>query len=387
MVIGIDANWAVYEKAGVGKYTYNLIKALLAQKQPHQYVLFFNFFRKFRERRHFIEEMVAEAQVPVKIVVSKVPAAWKEWLLYQPIPAKWFYREKVDLFHSPFFAGVPTKPFCPTVVTLHDMVFVHFPEHRGRKLSQYYLKRTQLAAKNSEKIIAVSRSTRDDLVKFLPDIHTKINIVYEGADEIFSVIKNKTKLATVLSRYQMEQGKYILAVCTLEPRKNLVRLVRAYALLPNTLRQKYSLVLVGKSGWNNQELNQTIRDLNLTDKVKMTGFVQDQDLPYFYNGAAVFAYPSLYEGFGLPPLEAMSCGAPVLTSKVSSLTEVVEDAALTVDPYNEEEIARHLKSILTSSKIAQSLREKGLAQAKKFSWDKAAKETIKVYNSFNKIKG
>lgn len=185
----------------------------------------------------------------------------------------------------------------------------------------------------------------------------------------------------------MEQGKYILAVCTLEPRKNLVRLVRAYALLPNTLRQKYSLVLVGKSGWNNQELNQTIRDLNLTDKVKMTGFVQDQDLPYFYNGAAVFAYPSLYEGFGLPPLEAMSCGAPVLTSKVSSLTEVVEDAALTVDPYNEEEIARHLKSILTSSKIAQSLREKGLAQAKKFSWDKAAKETIKVYNSFNKIKG
>ena len=381
MIIGIDANWAVYEQAGIGKYTYNLIKALVETDSVNQYVLFCNFFRKFGERKKFLEEMVKDAKTPVKLKISPMPSAWHEWLTQTPIPAKLLYQEKIDVFHSPFFAGVPKNPLPNTVLTIHDLVFMKFPEHRGDKLSKYYLKRTKMALQASKKVIAVSESTKKDLIELLSVDPEKISVVYEGVDKQFKSVKDKNLIENTLQKYNLNDKSYILSVCTLEPRKNLARLVKAYSLLPNYLQQKYKLVLTGKKGWNNTSLEQIINDLNLKDRIVSTGFVSQEELPIIYNGAAVFAYPALYEGFGLPPLEALSCGTPVVTSNISSIPEVMGKAALLINPYKEEEIARAIKSILTDPELAAKMREMGFNQSKRFSWQKAARETVEVYKS------
>jgi len=383
MRIGIDANWAIYENAGIGKYTQNLIRSLLETDTKNQYVLYFNFFRHFKERKSQVYDLIANSKTLVEIEISKMPAAWKEWLTQTNFPITKLLKKEVDVYHTPFFAGVAKNGFPKTVVTLHDLVFEYFPEHRGDKLSQYYLNRTKLAIEKSKKIIAVSESTKNDLIKNLNVNPDKIGVIYEGVNKNFHPIEDKTLLDKKISKY-LATRKYILSVGTLEPRKNLVKLVKAYALLPNPIKRKYKLVLTGKQGWNNSELEKTISNLNLKDKILKTGYIPDEDLPYLYAGASVFVYPSLYEGFGLPPLEAMACGVPVVTSNISSLPEVVGEAGLKVNPYKEEEIALAIKKILVWEKLATSLRQKSLERAKVFSWEKTARETVKIYKEANK---
>lgn len=157
-------------------------------------------------------------------------------------------------------------------------------------------------------------------------------------------------------------------------------------MLPHETRRQYHLVLVGAKGWNNSQLLETIANLNLKDKVILTGFVQDEDLPYIYNGASIFVYPSLFEGFGLPPLEAAACGVPVVTSNLSSLPEVMGKAAVLINPTNENEIAKTIKLILNRPKLARKLVKNGLFQVKKFSWEKAARETLKIFEEIHRGK-
>lgn len=378
MNIGIDANCLLFERAGVGKYSQNLIQNLLKIDQKNHYFLYFAFLRHRAEREKIIRNILPPRAKNVTFKIIPLPARWYEFLTATDFPITNFIKEKIDVFFAPYAAGIPKNGFPRTVVTIHDLVFLRFPEHRGRKLSRYYLKRHQIASKNSKKIIVPSRATKKDLQTFLKVNSNKIQIIPEATDERFKKLKNHYHLDRAIGRYFDPKRKYILSVGTLEPRKNLNRLVMAYSLLPYALKKEYKLVLVGAKGWHNAELYETIKNLNLLDNVILPGFVPDEDLPYIYNKASVFVYPSLYEGFGLPPLEAMACGVPVVTANNSSLPEVVERSAILVKADNEEEIAKAIKTIILKPPIAQKLSQRGIVQARKFSWKKAAQQTLKV---------
>lgn len=383
MKIGIDANWAIYEKAGIGKYSENLIRNLLQEDKKNEYVLFLNFFRNRKERLKDIKKLTKDSRAKVSIEFSPIPAKIKQWLALTSFPIRKLFKSPIDLFYSPYPAGIAKSGWKKQVVTIYDLTFLKFPEHRGSKISSYYLKTTKQAIENCQKIIAISASTKNDLVKMLKVDPDKIKVIYPSVDENFKPIKDTGKTKKIINKYLSQDQEFILSVGTLEPRKNLVRLIKAYALLPIAIKNKYKLVLVGGSGWNNSDIFKTINDLNLKDKIIKLGYVEQSDLPYIYNAAAVFVYPSLYEGFGLPPLEAMACGVPVITSEVSSLPEVVGSAAKLVNPKSEKEIAEELKNVLKSGKIQLEMKIKGIEQAKKFSWEKTAKETIKLFKEIN----
>lgn len=380
MRIGIDANWAIYEKAGIGKYSENLIKNLLKYDTKNEYVLFFNFFFNQGKHQSEIKNLIKDSKKKVTVKFVPLPGKVKEFLFQTKLPASSIYSEKIDLYFSPYFGGIPQNGWEKMVVTIHDLVFLKFPSHAGKDLSKFYLKKTREAVDKCQKIIAVSEATRKDLIKLLKTPEEKIQVIYEGRSEEFKPIKDQKTINTRLKKYGLSYGEFILSVGTLEPRKNLVSLIKAYAQLSMTIKNKYKLVLVGGAGWNNSEIDQKIQDLNLKDKIIKTGYVEQADLPYFYNAAKVFVYPSLYEGFGLPVLEAESCGTPVITSSISSLPEVTGNAAILVKPKEESEIAAALKKVLNSEKERNFYSRAGLSQARRFSWEKTAKETIKLFN-------
>ena len=365
----------------MGKYSQNLIKNLLSIDKNNHYFLYFTFFRQQKIRRRLIEKILDPLGKNVNIRVLPIPAAWWEFLTRTNFPIKKIIKDPLDVFFAPYASGIPKNSFSKTVFTCHDLVFLRFPEHRGKKLSNYYLKRHQIACRNSQKIIVPSLSTKNDLGNFLKIPPEKIVIIGEAADEKFKVIKDKKITRKIISKYFDPEISYFLSVGTLEPRKNLAKLVEAFARLPNAILKKYRLVLVGAQGWNNQNLLKTINNLNLKDKVIFPGFVSDEDLPYIYNQAAIFIYPSLYEGFGLPPLEAMACGTPSICSNISSMPEVVGKAGILINPNDEEEINQAIKKLILKPILRKKLALAGLKQAKKFSWKKTAKETLKVFKA------
>lgn len=386
MQIGIAANYLLFEQAGIGKYTENLLKNLFKiDHKPaspagrNHYILYFSYFRHREERAKLISQKLGNLPKNVSIKFLRIPAAWLEYLFTTKISVRRIIPDNLDLFFSPYVTGIPKNGFSKMVVMVHDLVFMRFPEHRGKKLSNYYLKRHKIAIQNCQKIIVPSMSTKLDLINLLDANAKKIVLIPEAADERFKPIKDPKKIKQIISQYFDPSFKYILSVGTLEPRKNLAKLVEAFSLLPHQILKNYRLVLVGAKGWNNSPLYQIISDLNIGDKIILSGFVSDEDLPYIYNGAKIFVYPSLYEGFGLPPLEALACGLPIISSKTSSMGEVIGKAGILIDPENEKEIAGAIKLLINKPKLAQKLSKQALAQAKKFSWGKAAKETLKVF--------
>lgn len=386
MRIGIDANWAIYEPAGIGRYSENLIKALLQVDRQNEYVLFFNFFKKPRERMKQIKGMVEGSKAKVTVEVTAFPSLLKYWLSQTNLSLRYIYKQEVDVFHALYFAGLPKIGFSKTVVTIQDLAFLRFPEHRGKRISQHYLKLTQRAVKQASKIIVPSFSTKEDLKKFLKVDAKKIEVIFDGVGSEFKVIKDKKQIKKRVKKYLPTSTNFILALSTLEPRKNFVRLIKAYSLLPHQIQRQYKLVIAGGGGWNNAEIYNSINNLNLKEKVILPGFINQEDLPYLYNAATVFAYPSLYEGFGLPLLEAFACGVPVLSSKISSIPEVAGKAAILVDPYKDEEIGLALKKMLLNEKLRKNLEIKGLKQAHKFTWEKTARATINIYEKVKKVR-
>lgn len=379
MKIGIDASWALYERAGVGRYTHNLVKALLKVDQKNEYVLFFNYWKRREEREKIIQDIVGTRRDKIKIIRFYMPVKFKELLMSTLLAWPRFSHEKIDVFHAPYFTGIPKFFFPNKIVTIHDLAFMYFPEHHGKKLTKFYLKKTKEAIKLSKKVIAVSLATKRDLISLLDVSAVKIAVVSEGKNISVKNI-DKAKIQLIKKQY-IPSDKYILFVGTLEPRKNLIKLLKAYALLPHDLQKQYRLVLVGQKGWQTKPFQETLEVLNLRHKIVMPGFIPDEHLPYLYAGASVFVYPSLYEGFGLPVLEAMACGTPVITSKTSSMPEVVGKAGLLVDPKNEQAIAEAIKKVLTNKKLAENMKKAGLTQAKRFSWEHTAAETQKVYEN------
>lgn len=380
MRIGIDCrtvlNPSAGEKAGIAHYTYHLVKSLLRLNRVDEFVLFFdhrakNIYRDFLEPNTVIRFFnYSEYKKYLPFVYSHILAA------------STLTSEKLDIYHSPANV-VPLNYQGAFTVTIHDLAIYRdpgvFPSRQGFSIKYLVPK----SLNRARKIIAVSESTKKDVVDFFHLPPSRIQVIYEGVDHSrFGGASDTETLRTYLQKTYRIKKRFLLFVGTLEPRKNLIRLLEAVYRLASSDREfarSYQLVLAGSPGWLYKEIYEEVKSRQLSDIVVFTGYLPAADLPKFYAAAELFVYPSLYEGFGLPVLEAFASGVPVITSNSSSLVEIAGTAAELVDPYDIEGLAAAIRRVLSDKALAESLREKGKLRAKEFSWDKCAQQTMELY--------
>ncbi|MFQ5813782.1 MAG: glycosyltransferase family 4 protein, partial [Anaerolineae bacterium] len=285
-------------------------------------------------------------------------------------------KERVDLLHALAFVTPLLSP-CPSVVTIHDLSFLLYPESFKRSKRFYLSLFTRLSARQARCIIAVSKSTKRDVVRLLGVSPDKVEVVYSGVDDVFHPLA-EDQVAAFRSKRGLPE-RFILFVGTIEPRKNVTRLIEAFAALRPCDLANLKLVIGGAKGWFYHNVFARVEELGLEGDVVFPGYIPVSELPLWYNAAELFVYPSLYEGFGLPLLEAMACGTPVVAANTSSLPEVVGEVGLTVDPLDVEGLAEAMRRALGDEVLRQEMRDRGLQRAKGFSWTKTAQETVQVY--------
>jgi glycosyltransferase involved in cell wall biosynthesis len=366
MRIGIDATALPPRLFGAGNYIVNLIRTLPQIDPANEYLVFVK-----PEQAALLGERAHLQIVPVSLPTRLSRIAWEQTRL--PALAR---RYRLDLLHSPHYTMPYLLP-CASVVTFHDMTFFLYPQVHKTYKRLFFKSTIRLSAKRAKAIIADSESTRQDILGILKLAPEKVTAVPLGVSDVYQPVRSPDALEGVRSRYRLPP-KIILCVSELQARKNLPTLIRAYGRLVQQ-GLTHSLVIAGRKGWLYEELFQAVQALNLSDRVIFTGYVTEQDLPLLYNSADVFVYPSLYEGFGLPVLEAMACGIPVVTSNVSSMPEITGDAGLLVDPYDVDAMADAIRRAVVDREFHAELECKGLERAKMFSWDRTAKETSAVY--------
>lgn len=374
--IGIDAHLlsfaGSYRQAGVSRYVAELLRAF-ASEDPAGGRAYTAFVGPEPVPRTFLPPGTG----PLRFVHSRLPTgrppvriAWEQGV--GPLVAA---RARLDLLHGPVNA-LPLAVPCRGIVTVHDLAFLAHPEALGAGRRRYLTAITTLSARRAARIIAVSAFTRDEIVRRLGIPARKIAVVHNAVDASFAPLPVGES-----ARFRAERGlpeRLILCVGTLEPRKNLIGLLDAFARLAPTTDAE--LVVVGGQGWLYDETLARVAALGLTGRVRFAGFVPDEDLPRWYNAATVFVYPSLYEGFGLPPLEALACGVPTVTSAGTAMAEVVGDAALLADPRDPGALAAALRRALDDAGLRATLREAGPRRAAGFTWARTAAATRAVYD-------
>ena len=281
---------------------------------------------------------------------------------------------------------VPFATDLPTVVTIHDLSVTRFPEMHPAARVAFMEGRVAKAATDAAMILTDSEYVRKEVMEEYSIPGNKVVAIPLAASHNFMPQVDGV-VAKTLSTYSLQDKKYFLAVGTLEPRKNLITAIQAHAALPGRVRKEYPLVLAGLRGWENSTLDKVLYPLAQSGDVRVLGYVPDEHLPAMYSGATAFVYPSLYEGFGLPPLEAMACGAPVIASNRASLPEVVGDAGITIDAYDIEGLCEAMHELACDPKKRQKLAESGLQQSRHFSWRRTAAETIDVYKAIQQAIG
>jgi glycosyltransferase involved in cell wall biosynthesis len=362
--IGIDGTPLLGERSGIGNYTSRLLEALLRLNPCSDYFLYSN------RPLGTLETALARA-VPVENYLPQ-----SRWLWLQMVLPRLLAQSQIQLCHFPNLMAPLVQPR-PCVITIHDAsLFLYSHTHPGKRLLAMRLL-LPLVARRAAAVITVSHHSRQDLIRILRLPPEKVHVVYEAAPRHFRRVVDTNHLERVQRRYQLPD-QFLLFVGTLEPRKNLARLARAY----QQVRQRgyrHHLVLVGPRGWLMGEFEREVERLNLADVVHVVGYIPEADLPAVFSLATLFLFPSLYEGFGLPPLEAMACGTAVLSSNNSSLAEICADAALLVDPTDEQSLADGLACLLADPDWRSDLAQRGLERAKAFSWEQAAVLTTAVY--------
>ncbi len=365
--IGIDYTAAIQQSAGIGRYVRELISALLQLDQDNDYRLF----------------AASSDPLPLSPFPVKRLPLHDKWLMRIwhrariPLPVE-LITGRLDLFHSPDFTLPPTRPGTPTLLTVHDLSFIRDPDSADQRLRAYLKQVVPRSVRRASHILADSEATRQDLIDLWDTPAEKITVIYCGVESRFRPVTDPAALAAVRVRYNLGERPFILSVSTLQPRKNYRRLIRAFA--PLAVRHpELLLVFAGGKGWQYEEILAEPERLGLADRVRFTGFVADDELPALLSAAALFAFPSLYEGFGLPILEAMACGTPVIASDRSSLPEVVGEAGLQVDPLDVAGLTAGMERLLSDEELRHELAARGRRQAARFSWTDAARQLLAVY--------
>lgn len=367
MRIAIDAHSVGAKLGGNESYAVNLIEALAQIDDVNEYTLYVTTAEahdRFHRRWPNFKVRTTLPHTPL----IRIPLTLSAELRKHP----------VDVLHVQFTA----PPFCPCplVVSIHDLSFEHLPDTFRRRSRTQLRLTVRHSAKRAAKILTLSEHTRSDIIDIYGIEPSRIRAIPLAAPAHFLPVADNRELQRVRHTYGID-GQYILSVGSIQPRKNLPRLVKAYA----SLRGKYDenelpkLVLVGKCAWLYDETLRTLEQTGIAQSVILTGYVPESDLPALYSGALCFVYPSYFEGFGLPPLEAMKCGAPVIVGNRTSLPEVVGDAALTVDPYDETAIAGAIERLINDSDLRRELSVKGQSRAEEFDWRETARQTLQVY--------
>lgn len=370
MRIGVDARLLSLPLTGIGRYTLEMLIAL--QKHPHELFVY--------SSQPILESVRPRLQDTVTIRVGCAKGRVGRMIWSQTMLPRWANEDKVDVF----WGTMPRLPmFLPKriakVVTVHDLVWLYSGE--TMRFTSRLLEKTLMpkAVTASDLIMADSHSTGDAIKTVFPQSAHKVNVVHLGGSEIRKHLDEKRSDDCLEKRVLNVKPSFILFVGTIEPRKNLTRLLSAFAGLPDALRQKHQLVIAGGKGWGNVNLQNTLREFNLAAEVCVVDYVNDEILCELYHRALFLAMPSLYEGFGLPLLEAMSFGKPVLTAETASMPEVAGSAGYYVDPYSVASIQNGLHKLLTDDELYNQLAAQAKTVAEQFSWEKAATEALDVF--------
>jgi glycosyltransferase involved in cell wall biosynthesis len=365
--IAIDAHAVGAKLGGNESYAVNLIEALAQIDSANHYTIYITTAEARERFQGRWPNFKVRATLPHTPLI-RIPLTLSAELRKNP----------VDVLHVQFTA----PPFCPcpVVVSIHDLSFEHLPQTFKRRSRTQLRLTVRHSARRAARIISLSEHGRRDIIETYGITAERVSAIPLAAPAHFAPVQDNRELQRVRHNYGID-GDYILTVGSIQPRKNLARLVQAYASLRgNKSADKLpKLVLVGKSGWLYDETLRALKETGVADTVVLTGYVPQEDLPALYSGALCFVYPSYFEGFGLPPLEAMKCGAPVIVGNKTSLPEVVGDAALTVDPFDVEAIASAMQRVIESPALREELSIKGRARAETFDWRETARKTLAIY--------
>ena len=364
MRVAIDAR--KLHDFGIGTYIRNLLRHLARIDRESEYILLC----------HEPDMGVAESLGDNFRTVLE-PAA--NYSFSEQIHVPWvLMREKPDVFHAPHYV-LPVAIRARSVVTIHDCIHLMFPQYLKNRAAYAYARGAMWsAAKRSDRILTVSEASKRDILHFFNVPPEKISVVYNAIEERFWVEPPADEVARVRERFQLDQ-RFVLYVGGIKPHKNLVRLIEAFAELRKGDFEELKLLIIGDEISKLPALRRAVHSNKLHKHVRFLGFLPDETLAALYRLAAVFVFPSLYEGFGLPPLEAMASGTPVVTSNVSSLPEVAGDAAVLVDPYDVGSIVNGVRRVLTDPQLAGEMRRKGLIRARDFSWERSVARTHDIY--------
>jgi len=369
MRIGLVTNMMDQQSAGIGRYTENLTKELLLNNKENTYYLIHSNKKKYDFKGNY-----QEIRLPF---FDSIP---KKLLIGGPVIEKICVDHKLDILHdfgqiSPFFLKSKTKK----ILTIFDLGPILFPQF-FTTLTCTYSKLFPVILNNTDHIITISENSKKDIVNTFKIPKEKITVTHLGVEDRFRPVKNKEYLKKIRKKYKLPE-KFILFVGTIEPRKNLPLLLSAFSKIKD--RFDTNLVIAGKLGWKYESIYKTFDELGITRNVILTGFVDDNHLPVLYNLADVLVYPSLYEGFGLPVLEALSCGCPVITSKFSVLRQDLKKCCFLIDPGDEASLCRALEMPYMNVKRVKVFADKGLKAAHEYSWTKCSYNTLNVYNALH----
>ncbi len=372
--IGIDVTSALTQGGGIGRYTRELVRAVADIDTDGSYHLF---------SARPPATLVVSDPLPIGENIAYHPAPLSEKWLYRmwyrahlPVPVQWV-TGKLDLFHSPDFVLPPVSGGIPTLLTVHDLSFVHFPQTFPEPLVAYLNRVVPWSVARATHVLADSVATRDDLLQVWNVPAGKVTVLYSGVSDAFQQVPDKDKQMAARRRYGLGDNPYLFSVGTVQPRKNYQLLIRALGRIAEQI--PHTLAIAGGSGWMEEEMRAEVRRQGLEGRVFFLGFVEDEDLPALYSSADLVLMPSVYEGFGLPALEAMACGAPVILSDVSSLPEVGGEAALLLPPTDVEAWAAAIVTLLQDYPRRAEMSAGGLAQARRFSWRRSAGQLLETY--------
>jgi len=377
--IAIDGSAIPRRLAGAGVYTYQLVRALSQVAHNHRLFVF--------ARPGLFDDLAAE-RACLRVIRVDPPAPPARLVWEQTVLPRLLSRLRIDVLHSPHhhtplatgLLGTPKTP--RRVVTFHDVTFLLLPRRYPLARRLYMESVSRAAARVTDAIITPSQTVRHDVINMLGVSEERVVAIPEAAAPEYAPIEDEEALDRTRTTYRLPR-RYILSVGSLEPGKNRARLILAYARLrdegSSSEVSECPLVIAGQPAWGYEGDFALVRRLGLEEHVRFLGYVPDAEMPALYSGAALLAFPSLYEGFGLPVLEAMACGTPVVTSNGSALAEVSGGAALLVDPRDVEALAEAMGRVLSDASLCAELRERGLERARHFSWQRTARETLWVY--------